>query len=57
MMEFVLMTLSFTLAILLASGIMMAIITRPKVMRAYMKWVVKQSKLIDDLIYEDDEEL
>lgn len=56
-MEFVLMTLSFTVGILLASGIVMAIIMQPKVMRAYMKWCVKQAKVMEDLMFENDEEL
>ena len=57
MMEFVLMTLSFALGILLASGIVMVIIMQPKVMKAYMKWVFKQTKEIENLMFEEDEEL
>lgn len=56
MMEFVLMTLSFTVAILLATVIMIAIVMNKKVMKAYMKWVNKMSREIVDEMFDDSDE-
>ena len=55
MMEFVLMTLSFTLGILLASGLALFIMMRPKVIKAYMKMVGKAMNQMDQIF--DDQEL
>lgn len=55
MMEFVLMTLSFTLGILLASGLALFIMMRPKVMKAYMKAMYKTMNQMDQIF--DDQEL
>ena len=60
MMDFVLMTLSFTVAILLASVISVFVVLNTKV----MKWYVKKTKKVtmelfdesfDDLVFEDKE--
>lgn len=48
-MLFVMMTLSFTVAILLAMVVSVFIITRPKVIDWYRIWVSKQTaKFVDD---------
>lgn len=54
MMEFVLMTLSFTLGILLASGLALFIMMQPKVMKAYMKMVGKTMNRMDQIFYEQE---
>lgn len=46
MMNFILMTLSFTVAILLAGAIATAILLQPKVYELYMKWVMKRTEEI-----------
>lgn len=54
MMNFVLMTISFTLAILLSMVVSFVIVTRPVVLKLYMKWVNKMTKdmmeAFDDVI-------
>lgn len=52
MMEFIIMTLSFTVAILLAGVVACVIMLQPKVMKFYMKHCVKLMKDMDD-IFED----
>lgn len=55
MMEFVIMTLSFTVAILLASGIGVALALNPKVMKWYMKYAQKiANDYIEDLYEKED---
>lgn len=49
MMDFIIMTLSFTVAILLASGIALAAMCSKKVMKWYMK---KVNKMTMDLLEE-----
>ena len=49
MMEFVLMTLSFTLGILFASGLALFIMMQPKVMKAYMKMIGKTMSQMDQI--------
>ena len=55
MMEFVLMVLSFVVAILLSSSIMIAIMMNKKVIKAYMKWVNKMASEIVDEMFGDSE--
>ncbi len=57
MMTFIILTLSFTIAILLASAIALFIMMQPKVIKAYMKWVCKYVNQMDNALYEMDEEL
>ena len=49
MMEFIILTLSFTVAILLASGLSLYIMMQPKVMKWYMKFIVKSMKNMDEI--------
>ena len=56
MMEFIIMTLSFTVAILLASGLCVAIMLNSKVLGWYMKKVNKvTSKMINESFDSDEE--
>lgn len=49
MLNFILMTLSFTVAIMLAAVIGCVIISQPPVMKMYLKWVNKTTKkMLDD---------
>lgn len=58
MMEFVMMTTSFTVGILLATALVMVIAMQPKVMKWYMKYMLKQMKRFDQLVEDlEDEEL
>lgn len=57
MMAFVILTISFTIAILLASGLAVLIVMQPKVMKLYMKWMIKQMKKFDELVDELGKEL
>lgn len=50
MIEFVVMTLSFTAAILLAMGLSFMIMTDPRVVKWYMKHVLKSMDHFTDLI-------
>lgn len=60
MMEFVLLTLSITMGVLLASVVSTAIIfmlfNNKKVVKWYMKWFVKYMKQFEDFDYEALEE-
>lgn len=53
MMEFIIMTLSFTVAILLASGLALVTMMQPKVMKAYMKLMSKTMKEMDEIFYDE----
>jgi type IV secretory pathway component VirB8 len=57
MMEFVIMTLSFTVAILLASVLSVAIMLNSKVLSWYMKKVNKVTNKMFDESFAADEEL
>lgn len=50
MMDFIVSTLSFTVAILLAMVLAFMVMLSPKVMKWYMKFIVKRMKQMDDLI-------
>ena len=51
MLNFIMMTISFTVSILLAGVIGLVIFLQPKVMRFYTKMVMKTSmKLVDDIV-------
>lgn len=52
MMNFILMTISFAIAILLASALACAIMLQPKVMKWYTKYVMKMSEKITDELFE-----
>lgn len=52
MMDFVTMTLSFTVGILLATGLAMLIAMNPKVIKWYMKCMLKQMNRFDQLVDE-----
>lgn len=56
MLEFIMLTLSFTVAILLSTVIMIAIIMNKKVMKAYMKWCNKMSATIVNEMFDEEEE-
>lgn len=49
MMAFVLMTISFTVAILLASAIGCVVMLNPKVMKWYMGYVMKKMNDFEDV--------
>lgn len=54
MMDFIVMTLSFTVAILLASGFVLMIIMQPKVLKSYTKYVMKVSnQVVDEMLKEE----
>lgn len=52
-MLFIMLTISFTVAILLASGIALYVMMQPKVMKWYMKMVAKSMKGMEDFIEEE----
>lgn len=56
MMEFVILTISFTVALLVSSGlsmfIMFKLMSSPKFMKRYMNWFMKQMKNYEDLAEE-----
>lgn len=52
MMNFILMTISFAIAILLASVLACAIMFQPKVLKWWVKCVTKMSEKITDELYE-----
>lgn len=54
MMEFVVLTVSFTVAILLASVVALLIMMQPKVMKAYMKVMFKTTKEVEDAFLEEE---
>ena len=49
MFEFIMMTISFTVAILLAGVLGLVVFLQPKVMKLYMKMVMKSMKDIDEI--------
>lgn len=54
MLNFILMTLSFTVAIMLAAAIGFVIFSQPAVMRLYLKWVNKTTKkMLDDGVLDE----
>lgn len=57
MMEFIMMTLSFTVGILLAMVLGFMVMLNPKVMKWYMKFVMKSmkdmEKVAEELMSED----
>ena len=53
MMDFVIMTLSFTMGILLSTFVVCVIVLQPKVMKAYVKRVNKVTNLIVDELEEE----
>lgn len=57
MLDFIMMTLSFVVGILLATGLAFVVMLNPKVMKWYMKAVVKymkdMEKIAEDLMVED----
>ena len=55
MMEFLLLTASIALGILIATAVMIIIMMQPVVMKAYMKWALK---LMDkfDYVFDEKEE-
>lgn len=55
MMDFIVMTLSFTVAILLASGLALMIIMQPKVLKSYTKYVMKMSNQIVEEMFEEED--
>ncbi len=57
MMEFIIMTLSFTVAIMLASVLSVAIMLNSKVLGWYMKKVNKITNKIINESFDSDEEL
>mgnify|MGYP003294987423 CR=1 FL=1 len=54
MMDFVLMTLSFAVAILLASFVACVIMLNKKVMKAYLKYVNKMVNEVSAAMFEED---
>lgn len=50
MLTFVMMTLSFTVAILLSIGLSFMIMTNKKVMKWYMNYIVKMVSNMDQLV-------
>ena len=56
MMDFVMLTTSFTVGILLATGIAMVIVMHPKVMKWYMKYMFILMKRFDQLVEELEDE-
>ena len=54
MMDFIVLTISFTVAILLASGLALLIMMQPKVMKAYMKVMMKNMKSVDEAFFEEE---
>lgn len=53
MLDFIIMTISFTVAILLASGIALFITMRPKVMKWYMKKVTKMMPDMEQILEDE----
>lgn len=52
MMDFIMMTISFTVAILLASGLGFLIMTNQKVMKWYMNYFAKTMNKFDNALDE-----
>lgn len=58
MMEFVMNTISFTVAILLASLVAFVVMLQPKVMKWYLKLVQERTmELMDDFAVDKEDEL
>lgn len=58
MMDFVMMTISFTVAILLAGVVTFFVMFEPHVMKWYMKLVQKRTmELMEDIVVNEEEEL
>lgn len=55
MMNFIIMTASLTVAILLATVIAFAVLLQPKVLKWYMKYVSKLSEQMVDEMFNDEE--
>lgn len=53
MLEFIMLTISFTVAILLASGIALFLAMRPKVINWYMKKVMKMTNDMQEAFEEE----
>ena len=50
MLTFVMMTLSFTVAILLSMGLSFMVMTNKKVMKWYMNYIVKMMSNMDQIV-------
>lgn len=58
MMDFIMMTVSFTMAILLAGVLSMVILMQPKVMKMYMNHVTKMSnQMVEEMFKDEDKDL
>lgn len=61
MMEFIIMTISLTVALLLASGLSMVIVFKlmnnPKVVKWYFNWFMNYMKKFENLVDQVEEEL
>ena len=55
MMNFIIMTASFTVAILLATVIAFAVLLQPKVLKMYMKYVSKLSEQMVEEMFNEKE--
>lgn len=53
MMDFVMMTVSFTVSILLATGVMFILMLNQKVMKWYMKMIVKYVENMEKITTEE----
>ena len=53
MLNFIIMTISFTVAILLASGLALVIMLQPKVTKWYMKLIMKYMKNMEKIAEEE----
>lgn len=53
MLVFIMLTISFTVAILLASGIALYLMMQPKVMEWYMKKVMKMTNDMQEIFEEE----
>lgn len=55
MMEFIMMTISFAVGILLAMAVAFAVMLQPKVLKWYMSYATKVSNQIVEEMFKDDE--
>lgn len=53
MMDFIMMTISFTVGILLASVVALVLMMQPKVVKWYMKLMMKYTKAIEEFAEEE----
>lgn len=53
MMDFIIMTASFALGMLLASGLSVLLVLNKKVMKTYMKYVMKMSEEITEELLDE----